>query len=175
MISLFNSIVTVFVLLSCQAEGNLQEEVLKGVLRESLLVYDLYDSNLSKGIIAVNDTSILLSEGDKESISRHLEEIIDGDGIKDILIDRLLDQQSKNTVLELNLPNLKLQSKVEPTDNVIGRVYFSNVITIKDKPSLVLFFYRFRCGNNCGSGNIVFARLRKGKWELESVYPLYVI
>ncbi|MDN4167037.1 hypothetical protein QWY31_16115 [Cytophagales bacterium LB-30] len=164
-----------FVMFSCESERNLHQTVIEGVLKESLLQYDLYDSTLNKGVVAVKDTSVIISQGDRESIVRHLEEITHGDIDKKRLIDILLNQQSKDVISAFSLTNFKLQSKVAPDDVVIGSVYLSGVVATGENPSLVLFFYRFRCGNDCGSGNIVFAKKNKDKWEIELVYPLYMI
>lgn len=159
---------------SCQSENELEKKVLEGALKESLLTYDLYDSTLNKGIVAIGDTSILLSEGDKETINRHFEEITNGNTTKKILISKLISESRKEAIVDLELPNFKLQRQISPADKVIGSVYVSSIV-VTDSSSLALFFYRFRCGNDCGSGNIVFVKRNKDKWEIEQVYPLYMI
>jgi len=164
------------VILSCHGSGSKlnSSSVFDDVLYEALLTHDIEVGDLEGQAISMNSTSYIPIKANQEIIRESKKSISEDDSVKSGLIDKLLQDQEKVVFNALSIKGIELQKTSKSSSEILGVLKVSKVFFSDTDNRQGLFYYEFICGGECGSGNLVFVELHKGKWHISEHYPLFV-
>lgn len=166
-------------LLACSAPDSdiSSESVFEDVLYETLLSHDIEARDTETKVILMDRSSFLPVKANLDKIKRSKKSIVGNDPIKSELVDQLIFDQKNLDFKDLSIKGIKLKDAdaIELSSDVLGVLKVSKVFFSDKDSQQGLLYYEFICGGECGSGNLVFVRLKDGKWNIIEHAPLFVM